>query len=147
MSAASEKQRYENAQSFLTAIDPLAKTSTETLGVKESFESAVSEALEALHRALEKVISLGSRDRKILESMVRLCAKIWLECCSQRYRLLVIVPDGKEDFLTSPRREARSLKLIARPELKRYGNSQGEELSSSESVTGWQGSLVTYPVR
>ena len=140
-----EKSRYEQARIFLTAIEPSAKSSPDNWNLKNSHEIAVERARNDLHCALGRVAYLAERDRKILDNIVRLCAKIWLECCSQRYRILVTLSDGLDDLLTSPRRDAHTLRLLVKPYIKRFGTSQGGDITTGEIVTGWNGLVERYP--
>ena len=147
ISAEMEKSRYERARTFLAAIEPSSKTTPADRKLKSSHESAVTEAKTDLHRALGRVAYLAERDQKILDNIVRLCAKIWLECCSQRYRLIMILPDGIANLLSSPKREIRPLKLLVKPYIKRFGTSQGDDLAAGEAVTGWKGLVERYPTQ
>lgn len=140
-----EKNRYEQARIFLTAIEPSAKSSPDNQNLKYSHEIAVERARNELNYALGRVAYLAERDRKILDNIVRLCAKIWLECCSQRYRILVTLPDGLDDLLMLPRRDTHTLRLLVKPDIKRFGTSQGGDITTGESVTGWKGLVERYP--
>ncbi|CAO2656250.1 Nn.00g050530.m01.CDS01 [Neocucurbitaria sp. VM-36] len=136
-----ERSRYESAKAFLGAIEPSATKGRLRVG----YEEAIKTAVNAVCRALEKVAIVEARERKILEGILRLSAKIWLEFCSQRYRLMVVLSKGSGDILTSMGTDNRTLSLIVRPDLKRYGDSQGRELERGESVTGWKSLVESYP--
>lgn len=103
--------------------------------------------LDALFGAIERVANLDVRHRNMLESLVRLCAKIWLEFSSQPYRLLVGLPQGSGDLLSSPKMSERGLTLVVSPELRRYGNSEGNNLARGEVVPDCQAAVQSYPVR
>lgn len=113
--------------------------------VKESFERSVTAVVNSIIRALERVAAVQAKDRRGLETVVRLAGKIWLESCSQRYRLVVVLSHGSGDILSLPGAFQGALKLIVRPDLKRYGDSQGKHLTRGEPVAGWKGLLETYP--
>jgi len=147
VSAELEKRRYEQARAFLSVIEPSSKPSPDIRKLKSSYESAVAAAKDDLYRAIGRVAYLTERDQKILDNIVRLCSQIWLECCSQRYRLIMIMPDGLANPLSDSRREVRTLRLLVKPDIKRFGTSQGDDLATGEAVTGWKGLVERYPQR
>ncbi|KAJ8111357.1 hypothetical protein OPT61_g6032 [Boeremia exigua] len=142
-----ERSRSEQAREFLSAIEPSTKTTPENAGLKISHENAVSAALKELRGALGRVMILSDRDQKILDNIVRLCAKTWLECCSQKYRLIMVLPDGIAHLLLHPEKEARPIRLLVKPDIKRFGTSQGEGLTTGEAVTGWKSVVERYPIQ
>jgi hypothetical protein len=147
ISADVEKRRYESAKSFLGVMESPARPSGDNLRLKESYESSISMTLDALCHTLGRVAILETRHDKILEGLVRLCAKTWLEFCSQPYRLLVSLPNGSGDLLSSPRTNERALTLVLNPELKRYGNSQGENFVRGDVVPDCQAVVQSYSSR
>jgi hypothetical protein len=147
ISADAEKRRYESAKSFLGVMEPPARPSGDNLRLKTSYEVSISTTLDALYRALGRVAILEARHGKMLEGLVRLCAKTWLEFCSQPYRLLVVLPKGSGDLLSSPRTNEGVLTLVLNPELKRYGNSQGENLVRGDVVPDCQAAVQSYSSR
>jgi hypothetical protein len=128
-------------------MDPSARVSGDNLRFKTGYENSVSTTLGVLYRALGRVATIEDRHGKTLEGLVRLCARTWLEFCSQPYRLLVTLPNGSGDLLSAPRTNERVLTLVINPELKRYGNSQGENLERAELVPDCQASTRSYPSR
>lgn len=146
-SAEEEEDRYESAKRFLKAVDSSSKPSPIERDTKTSFDDSVLRITDELKTTLGKVAQLDDREKKGLESIVRLCARTWLECCSQRYRLLVVLPDGVNDLMSLSGRDVRAVKLLVQPHIKRFGTSQGEDLARGEAVTGWTGLVSAYPVR
>jgi hypothetical protein len=142
-----EKSRYVTAKSFLAVIDPSIQVSGDIQMLKVDYESSISMTLEALRNALERVTRLEGSDRKVLERLVRICAKTWMECSAQPYRLIMMLPKGTGDLLSSTNRDERPLRLVTKPELKRYGNSQGETLGRGDVIAGCQGAMQPYPTR
>jgi hypothetical protein len=112
--------------------------------VNDSFERSVKAVVNRIARALEKVAIVQAEHRRSLETMVHLAAKIWLESCSQRYRLIVVLSNGSGDILSSTGSVDAPLRLIIRPDLKRYGDSQGKHLTRGEPVAGWKSLTETY---
>jgi hypothetical protein len=128
-------------------MDSSTRPSGDDLRIKASHEEAISATLEALFRALGNVASLEESHNGMLERLVRLCAKTWLEFCSQPYRLLVNLPRSSGDLLSEPRMNIRAIVLVISPELKRYGNSQGENLVQGDVVPDCQATVQPYPTR
>lgn len=112
--------------------------------MNDSFERSVNAVVNSIIRALERVTMLHADNRGSLETMVHLAAKIWLESCSQRYRLIVVLSNGSGDILSSTGTVDMPLRLIIRPDLKRYGDSQGKHLTRGEPVAGWKSLTETY---
>jgi hypothetical protein len=105
----------------------------------------VAKAMDAICSTLLKVATIQAKDRKSLESIVRLAGRVWLESCSQRYRLIVILPHGSGDILSYVASNHDSLELVVRPDLKRYGDSQGKGLMRGEPLASWKAQIETYP--
>ncbi|KAI4693069.1 uncharacterized protein J4E88_001440 [Alternaria novae-zelandiae] len=140
-----EKQRYETARSLLTAIEAPGQGSTEHQELRTAYSETISTLVTIISQAIERVASLNERDLKLLDALVNLSGRTWLECCSQRYRLIMQLPIAEGNILNLPRKEAQALTLVVSPELKRYGSSQGEQLHGGETITGWKGLTVSYP--
>jgi len=140
-----EKQRYETARSLLTAIEAPGQGSTEHQELRTAYSETISTLVTIISQAIERVASLNERDLKLLDALVNLSGRTWLECCSQRYRLIMQLPIAEGNILNLPRKEAQALTLVVSPELKRYGSSQGEQLHGGEPITGWKGLTVSYP--
>jgi hypothetical protein len=137
-----ERARFENAKAFMDAVEPSAMHS----GLKDSFEDAIAGTVSTICREIEKVATAQAKDEKLLESIVRLAAKTWLESCSQRYRLVVIVSQGSGNMLSYCTPRDDSIRLVVRPDLMRYGDSQGKDLMRGESLAGWKGLVETYSI-
>ncbi|KAI4668539.1 uncharacterized protein J4E78_002366 [Alternaria triticimaculans] len=145
ISSETEKQRYETARSLLTAIEAPGQGSTEHQELRTAYSETISTLVTIISQAIERVASLNERDLKLLDALVNLSGRTWLECCSQRYRLIMQLPIAEGNILNLPRKEAQALTLVVSPELKRYGSSQGEQLHGGEPITGWKGLTVSYP--
>lgn len=113
--------------------------------MKDGYEDSVITVLNAMCHTLNRVTTVERKHSRILEGILRLSAKVWLELCSQRYRLVMIISDESDNFLTSMSAGSRPANLILRPELKRYGDMHGSDLTLGEAVDGWRGQVETYP--
>ncbi|KAF3050006.1 hypothetical protein E8E11_009777 [Didymella keratinophila] len=140
-----EQRRYENAKAFLKAINNAAESSSDSIRLRQSFDSSVAVAVDSLCRELETVKTITSRDREVIDSIVRLAGKLWLEFCSQRYRLMVISSSDNDNDMFPVVGDKKPLRLVTRPDLRRYGDSAGKSLTIGEPIAGWQKCVQTYP--
>lgn len=76
-----------------------------------------------------------------------MAARLWLDICSQRYRILVILPNSSGNVLKATKGGCKSLKLVVKPEIRRIGNSHGQELAKEEIVRGWRGADAAHEPR
>ena len=134
------------ARAVFDLMNPSSETTPDEKKLKASYEATVTSLLSAIHQVLSKIAVLEPKDAEALETLVRLCAKTWMELCSQPYRVMMILPPGSGDLLSSPHPDERPLELIVSPELKRYGNMQGEDLMKGEVFARCQGVVQQYPV-
>ncbi|KAF2026787.1 hypothetical protein EK21DRAFT_115409 [Setomelanomma holmii] len=143
-----ERSRFETAKAFLDAIESSAGVSPAKQTIDESITTTIDESItttmNAICGALVDVAKVQTRDRKGLEGVVRFAVKIWLESCSQRYRLIVVLPEVHRHILTPGFVENGGLRLVVRPDVKRYGDSHGKDLMRGESLAGWKGLSETY---
>ena len=95
--------------------------------------------------ALERVTTVDPEERAALDSILQYATKVWLEICSQRYRLFVSMPDESKDVLSLGRGNVNFLRLVIKPELRRFGNHSGTAMRQGESVTGWRSQIEVYP--
>ncbi|KAF2267875.1 hypothetical protein CC78DRAFT_31449 [Lojkania enalia] len=136
--AASEKKRYELAKAIFDVMDRGGQVSELDKQPRDIFNQSVTNIVDEITVAVEKVAPLGLKELQTLRDLVSLAGKLWLETCSQRYRTLFVLPNGSEDILTSTKSYHREIRLVLRPELRRFGNSQGQELTKEEIVSGWK---------
>lgn len=93
--------------------------------------------VEDISRSVNAITALDPGQREAMNALVSSAAELWLEVCSQRYRTMVSLPVDTRNYLVSTRGDIRMMKLVIRPELKRFGNAQGEDLTKEEIVGGW----------
>ncbi|KAL6709495.1 hypothetical protein ACN47E_001430 [Coniothyrium glycines] len=141
-----EKKRIETAHNLLGAMEPSANVTGYTLQLKLGYEDSIAETAKALWNGLEKVAVLDARQKKVLDSLLRLCAKTWMEFCSQPYRLLLKMPEGSGDLLHDRTVIEPALTLVIKPEMKRYGDSQGENLGRGELLPDGRAEVQSYTI-
>jgi hypothetical protein len=138
-------KRYENAKVFLAALGSPEPRSENDQAILLSYHRARKAVLSVICNALDRVTKLDPEERAALDGILQYATKMWLEICSQRYRLFVSTPDEGKDVLSLGRADVNFLQLIIKPELRRYGNHSGTAMCQGESVTGWRGQIEVYP--
>jgi hypothetical protein len=103
------------------------------------------DTLKEICDTLERVTTLDDEERSVLDGVLQLAAKLWLEVSSQRYRLFVIVPAEAKDVLRLERGDMNSLQLIIKPELQRFGNARGTDARQGHTISGWKKQIEVYP--
>ncbi|KAI9868556.1 MAG: hypothetical protein M1823_009074, partial [Watsoniomyces obsoletus] len=85
-----EKLRYEHAKQWRAAMDASAKPGAQDrlAQLKSIYETLVASLVNTIAGKIGKVANIQEKDRRALHKIVRNAAKLWLECCSQRYRLI-----------------------------------------------------------
>jgi hypothetical protein len=129
LSAKIEKWRYENVKLCLAALNEQAPA-----GPLSTLQQSYREWLIETHRDVETAIfgvaapessqdtSTSSETREITLEAV----KMWLEFVKEPYRLIMSIP------VESSLSEDGDIILVIQPELRRIGNSNGEELPARE---------------
>jgi hypothetical protein len=77
-----------------------------------------------------------------LEDLARKAAKMWLVFGTQRCRILVDMSHSNFQLSSSDRiKKVREsfLELVLVPELRRFGNSKGQDLDKEEKIAGCEG--------
>jgi len=135
-----EKMRYDTIKQCREALQQPTGSNRRK---KDAFEQSLDDTVVEMAQCIERVAQISFKEREHLKNLVKAAADNWLEICSQRYRILVILPNSEENILKSGWKRMGStsaLKLVARPEIRRIGNAQGQELERQDFVGDWQGS-------
>lgn len=148
ISSNSEKTRYDNVKPLCTALEKKGTLSARETQHKAAFQDSVAKIAGVLASAIEKVASVDQKTNEVITEVVDLAGRTWLECSSQPYRVMVVLPEGNGDILTADSSGGRpKLSLILRPSLKRWGNGQGQDLTNEQMISGWKASEVVYEVQ
>ncbi|KAF2733040.1 hypothetical protein EJ04DRAFT_296397 [Polyplosphaeria fusca] len=140
----SEKSRYGSAKALYDAIHQTGTLSDLDKKRIEGFEMSVAAIATDISTTIANVASIGSKEVETIRDIVDISGRIWLEMCSQPYRItLKTAPEGGTDILSSAKLTAR-LTLIIRPCFYRCGNGQGQDLDNDSKVLGWQEKEVVY---
>jgi hypothetical protein len=138
----SEKERYETIRRCKEEIQQRKGAIQKR---REAFEQTLAIIFADIAHTVERVASLGLKESDLLKKLIKTAADSWLEICSQRYRVLVVLPSSNGNVFKAGQRRSGALRLIAKPEIRRIGNAQGQELGKGEvTIGGWQGSELVY---
>jgi hypothetical protein len=144
-SAEMELKRIEDAKRCLKLIDPSMKASIGDIKLIACYEEVVKASISDCALLIQKLAPVGDQERSDLGDIFRLCARIWLECCSQRYRVLVSLPPSSGNVLASTVRNPHLVCLVSSPDLKRFGTLSGEDMAVGAPVAGWRSAVEVYP--
>lgn len=145
-----ERWRYVNVKECRAALrqpvpsewDPRAK-------LKKGFKTSMDALREEFTSTLGKMANLEKSNVQAMDKIVKRAANMWLEFGMQRCRILVALEGSNlksaEDKIQ--RAQEDTLELVVVPELKRFGNSKGEELHTEATVGGCDGETVEVSMK
>jgi hypothetical protein len=111
---------------------------------KMGYDQSLATTAQEISHMLGKVSSVDGNISTIIKELVRQAAKFWLDMGSQRCRIVVVLPKLAENTSDARRRERRALELVVKPEVRRIGNSQGQQLEKQEVIGGCQEEHSTF---
>jgi hypothetical protein len=115
---------------------------------KESYQRALMAVAKDLSAVLGSVSSVDSRIRTEMKKLAEKAAELWLKVGIQRFRVIVLMSDPNKTSLQG--REVRMGKskepreLVIRPEMRRIGNSQEEELDREHVISDCRGIYTDF---
>ena len=113
-----------------------------------SFERSLKATVSDLSRRIQRVASFSEGETEQLKEMVQKAAELWLETCSQRYRIMIVLPSAEGNIFGSSKVKSSVLKLIGKPEVRRIGNAQGDDFDEEDTaIQGWAGKPIVYEIR
>lgn len=122
--------------------DPRAK-------LKRGFKTCIDALRKEFTSTLGEVANLDKSSVQAIERMTIKAASMWLEFGMQRCRILVVVQGSnlKSAEERIQRAQENTLKLVVVPELKKFGNSKGQDLNVEETGGGLDGKTVEASMR
>lgn len=123
----------------LEAIEQSGDISDVKQRQKQDYDQTLSAVRNAISEMKAHVASVDGNELQRIDDLVRLAAKFWLDIGSQRYRILVICSKSRAGSL-----RMKTLELVVKPELRRNGNSQGQELERQDAVRGCEGEYSEF---
>jgi hypothetical protein len=129
-------------QALPSEWDPRAK-------LKKGFKTSIDALRKEFTSTLSEVANLDKSSVQAMEKMTMKAANMWLEFGMQRCRILVVLQGSnlKSAEERIQRAQEKTLELAVVPELKRFGNSKGQNLHIEETVGGCDGETVEVSMR
>jgi len=115
--------------------------------VKRDHELTIKETIDEISKELREVAPISADEKQRLSVLVKKAAKMWLEVGQQRCRMFLLMSDlGKEPKRSraAARSQDSTLGLVVVPELRRFGNANGERLEKDELVAGCKGKFSIF---
>lgn len=128
-----EKWRYEEVKKCLDALD------RGEVDLKQAYESSLASAAQELSNAIGSVTSINNDTLNEMKALGRKASRLWLQMGTQRCRILIFIPDSIKSPIQRNSRRGRNTELVILPEMRRIGNSQGEELDPETAVAVCKG--------
>ncbi|KAF2188027.1 hypothetical protein K469DRAFT_704299 [Zopfia rhizophila CBS 207.26] len=146
-SEGSEKWRSDRVKECLEALEQARNPSEERQKRKQGYNQTLGTAVEEISQAVKRISLLDERKLQTLQDLVRLAGRLWLDIGSQRHRIIVVVPGSSENVLKGTKTGSKPIELVLKPEVRRFGNSQGQELDRVDVVGGCKGEYESYDPR
>jgi hypothetical protein len=131
----------------LEAIDKATSPSHPGYKLREAFESSLTNLAAEMSKILSTVCQVDSTVQVHMRGIANTAARLWLQLGTQRFRVLVIIPDQIVRSMqgTQSRSMHRGLvELVIRPELRRAGNSIGGGFDQEEIISGCKGDYSSF---
>lgn len=139
-----ERWRYETLRQLEDALknpmsdyDPRQKL---LAGFNESLDSACKE----ISHELEKVFDMNEKTTRTVQNLVQRAASMWVTFGAQKCRLVVAMSDLKVTTEScNPNISGdKSVELVAKPELRRIGDTDGALYDSISKISGCEGEMI-----
>ena len=132
-----ERWRYETIKGCQEALQQSPSEFDPRARVKMGHQNSLRLTKKELCKVIEKVTDIDDRILQKLDGIANAATNMWINMGMQRCRIMVVMPNVTLGSSPADRiREARdgSLMLVKRPELRRFGNSRGEDLDTKVTV-------------
>jgi hypothetical protein len=139
-----ESKRCTEAKRCLMLIDPATEATAYNTQLRASYEMTVAAAIDTFVWILHHVTAPREQERNSLNALMRLCTKVWLECCAQSYRVIVRPATSDGNVLAASPNVVPFVRLLRSPELMKSGQLQGAVCMGEEPVAGWESAVDTY---
>lgn len=126
----SERWRYDTMKPLQNAKSNPASRHDARAAVKQGFEQSLRKTQDEVLSLLHRVAKLDPAAFTKWNKMIEKAANVWIAMGTQRCRLRVVVPGGglAEQMDRVRNLKQGGLELIIKPELRRYGDSRGQDL-------------------
>jgi hypothetical protein len=139
-----ERWRYATIKECRAALEKPASEWDPRARLKKGFKTSIDALKKELTSALGEVSNLDKSRVQTADSIVMKAAKMWLEFGMQRCRILVVVQGSnlKSTEEKIQRAKGAALELVVVPQLKRFGNSKGQDVHIEETWGDCNGEIV-----
>lgn len=130
-----EQMRYEMAEKCLQAVSSKGQLSDQSRRWRSSYEDCKRDIAQEIAMSVRAITMLDELQMEAVDRIVNSTAMLWLEACSQRYRIMMVMPNQVANHLLADV-APKTMKLLIRPGLNRLGDANGEQLIEEETVAG-----------
>ncbi|PMD58583.1 uncharacterized protein K444DRAFT_413399 [Hyaloscypha bicolor E] len=136
-----ERWRYVNIKECHAALRMrVASELDHRAKLKKSFKFSLENLRESMWRKIGEVVEYKRESVQAMEQMTIKAVNMWLEFGEQRCRILAI--ENRPNGEVVDDRVNKKVDLLVRPQLKRYGKSNGQDLDIEEIIKGCEGESI-----
>lgn len=131
----------------LEAMDKASSPADPGYRLREAYHKSLTNLANEMAKVIGTVSAVDSIVQKDIRETASSAAKFWLELGTQRFRVLVTIPDQILRSIQGPHGRAMQrgqIELVIRPELRRAGNSLGSGLELEEVISGCTGNYNSF---
>jgi hypothetical protein len=137
-----ERWRYVNIKECHTALRMRVASELDYRAkLKKSFKCSLEKLRESMWKKMGEVVEYKRENVQAMEQMTIKAVNMWLEFGEQRCRILAI--ENQPNGAVIDGRVNKEVDLLVRPQLKRYGKSNGQDLDIEEIIKGCEGENIT----
>jgi len=140
----SERWRYETLRQCQEALEKPISDYDARQKLRTGFEQSVTRVREELSEEIGKVAKIDDATARSIQSIAEKASKMWVVFGAQRCRLTIAI-QGLRTTVESRKAVPggdRCVELLARPELKRRGDAEGELYEGVTTVAGCEGEVI-----
>jgi hypothetical protein len=136
-----ERWRYVNIKECHAALRMRVASELDYRAkLKKSFKFSLENLRESMWRKIGEVVEYKRESVQAMEQMTIKAVNMWLEFGEQRCRILAI--ENRPNGEVVDDRVNKKVDLLVRPQLKRYGKSNGQDLDIEEIIKGCEGESI-----
>jgi hypothetical protein len=144
-----ERWRYVNVKECRAALMKPTSAFDPRARPKQGFKISMDALKEEFRSMLDDLVNLEESNIQVMEKLTRKAANTWLEFGMQRCRIVVVMKGSNLKSMEEKVQRVKdgTLRLVVVPELKRIGNSKGQDLNVEETIRGYEGEIVEVSTR
>jgi hypothetical protein len=132
----SERFRYKTCEEALAALTQSVSKYERRGVLKTSFVEYKEKLTDTILAAMDDIIDLDEDKEKQIGKLILDAIRIWLFLCTQRCRIMIVMPGSQamDNVARIELAEKRKLLFTTRPELQRWGSASGIDLEEKTVV-------------